>query len=110
MKQILSGGSDGELEMTAQQMEALGYGSAITPLRESGQRRQAQQTRISNKHALTKAGKRQLRVRLVREMDEVLDFFCLHKGCQHRRAQWYLSTGKLDGYPNDRPPCWSKWM
>jgi len=49
---------------------------------------------------------------------EVCSFFCLNAGCQHRRSQYYLSTGRLDGFTMSGmipcnakcPICSGKWQ
>lgn len=118
MKQILSSGSDDEVELTDEQLSAMGYGSSITPLRNSGERRRAQQCKTNNKYALTKRMKKNLRERQHRELLEVCSFFCLNAGCQHRRSQYYLSTGRLDGFTMSGmipcnakcPICSGKWQ
>ena len=54
MKQILSSGSDDELELIDEQLLAKGYRSSITPLRNSGKGRCAQQRKTNNKYVLMK--------------------------------------------------------
>jgi hypothetical protein len=48
---------------------------------------------------LEPAAKKQLRARLLTELNKVMQFFCLNYGCQHEQGEIYLLSGLLDSLP-----------
>jgi hypothetical protein len=107
IRQILGNKSREEEEPTIEQLQIIGAGSAITPLSARAQRRiqereaaddvPAANSPKKTKYALSKSMKIQLRRRQLRDLEDVLRYFFLHKGCQHARSSFYLSQGILDG-------------
>jgi superfamily II DNA helicase RecQ len=70
-----------------------GFNSAISPSRHGQQR---QQPDVNKKYSLGPTSRRSLRKRTTSELQDVICFFCLDKGCQHARGESYLAMGGLD--------------
>jgi superfamily II DNA helicase RecQ len=86
--------------------ECDGFNSAISP-----QRSRRRPSNITEQDfALGPTAKKALRSRCLVELNDVLRFFCLDFGCQHKRGEIYLSSGALDsthavGRCNTCPIC-----
>ena len=72
--------------------ECDGFNSAISPQRPI--RRPSKTT--EHDFALGPTAKKALRSRCLAELNDVLRFFCLDFGCQHKWGEIYLSSGALD--------------
>ena len=73
-------------------MECDGFNSAISP-----RRLPVRPANTSHEDfALRPTAKKCLRDRCIKELHEVVRFFCLDLGCQHERGEIYLSSGSLD--------------
>ena len=70
-----------------------GFNSAISPSRHGQQRQQPDENK---KYTLGPTARRSLRKRTTSELQDVIRFFCLDKGCQHARGESYLAMGGLD--------------
>ena len=70
-----------------------GFNSAISPSRHGQQRQQPDENKT---YALGPTARRSLRKRTTSELQDVICFFCLDKGCQHARGESYLAMGGLD--------------
>jgi hypothetical protein len=70
-----------------------GFNSAISPSMHGQQRQQPDENK---KCALGPTAKRSLHKRTKSELQDVIRFFCLDKGCQHARGESYLAMGGLD--------------
>jgi hypothetical protein len=55
-----------------------------------------QNCKEQNKYALGTMARRSLRQRTTSELQDVIRFFCLDRGCQHARGESYLAFGGLD--------------
>ena len=108
--------SDGDDDKTTPS-PIVGINSALSPLRQVGEAAAAAAAggdsttagRKLKKYQLGPAARKKHRDRSAREIQEVISFFCLDKGCMHVRAGKYLHAGVLD--PTgvaDRPPCNNK--
>ena len=94
--QLLRGSEHSVVINDNQSGQCKGFYSAISP--------QQAATRQANKSqedfALRPTAKKQLKDRCIKELLEVLRFFCLDLGCQqHKRGEIYLSSGYLDSIP-----------
>ena len=107
MRQSLSSESDDNATSTSElQQQMLGANSAISPLRQNAVRAaQAAQHTPTSAYALKRDGRRRLMTRQVRELLEVIRFFCTNRGCQHHASVHYLSTGRLTPPPPTDTPC-----
>ena len=96
-------------EPTNEELELRGAGSSITPLSAKAQRqltkrkdskdkakRSTKPKKTAGKYDLSHHMRRQLRERSLSEINNVVCFFFLNKGCQHYRAAFYMSDGCLD--------------
>jgi hypothetical protein len=102
IRQIYSSNQqEDERDVSVEELELRGMGSAISPLAQSARRELEQRrqptTRRANPYALTLEMKRKLKKRQHQELMDVLRFFFLDKGCQHYRGALYQSMGVLDG-------------
>lgn len=108
-KQILETREDFEVEEDMAP-EIVGFNTALTPLKNraatsapaNGLRKKKKQQPLSG------GAKKRLQQRQLRELHEVLSFFCLDNGCQHCLREHYLSSGKYEPVPDDidtYPPC-----
>jgi len=94
--QLLCGNDDtcGDETQTEGTQECEGFNPAISPRRPDRQANTSQ-----HDFALGPAAKKQLRARSLTELHEVMRFFCLNFGCQHKRGEIYLLSGSLDSLP-----------
>jgi hypothetical protein len=90
--QLVRGGEYTDITVEAQSGECEGFNSAISPRRPSARPANTSQEDF----ALGPTAKKRLRDRSIKELHEVLRFFCLDLGCQHERGEIYLSSGSLD--------------
>jgi hypothetical protein len=74
--------------------EGGGYNSTISPRQEIRPANNSQ-----TEFPLGPAAQKQLRVRTLDELHQVVRFFWLNLGCQHVRGEIYLSTGLLNTLP-----------
>ena len=63
------------------------------------------QRKRDKKYKLSKTQREHLVKRQHGDLMDVLDLFCLDRGCIQRRIQMYLSVGRLVDYPDEVPPC-----
>jgi hypothetical protein len=82
------------------------FNSAISPSRHGQQRKQPDENK---KYALGPTARRSLRKRTTSELQDVICFFCLDKGCQHARGESYLAMGGLDLGNIICTPCGNSW-
>ena len=89
------------------QLEFVAATSALSPIADSARRR-LDTTKSPTKTAkgtLTRAEKKRLKQRELRELTEVVQFYCLDLGCQQLRKEHYLSTGRLAAVPRGTEDC-----
>lgn len=97
--------------MTDQELELMGAGSSISPIARRARRtledRQTPRINTHNKYDLSRAGKRKLLKLNLLHLEEVVRFFFLNLGCQHRRVARCMSTRVLEGedYYSVGEPC-----
>ena len=91
--QLLRGSNhDTNITIDSQPGECDGFNSAISPRRPP-----ARPANNSHKDfALGPTAKKRVRDRCIEELHEVVRFFCLDLGCQHKHREIYLSSGSLD--------------
>jgi hypothetical protein len=102
MQQIIFSHTDQEsTSMTDQELELMGAGSSISPIARRARRtledRQTPRINTHNKYDLSRAGKRKLLELNLLHLEEVVRFFFLNLGCQHRRVARCMSTRVLEG-------------
>ena len=80
-----------------QQVESVAATTQISPLAKQAERQLSQRVKQERKYfaLLSKADRKRLRSRQVRELNKVLQFYCLDFGCQQLRKENYLSSGLL---------------
>jgi len=78
-----------------------GFNSAISPSRNGCPQNHKEQ----KKYELGATARRSLRQRTTSELQDVIRFFCLNRGCQHARAESYLAFGGLDVTNEAGTPC-----
>ena len=93
-------------DLTNEELEIRGAGSAITPLAASAKKQlekrkdkaasKGKPKKRRSKYELSDSMKRQLRKRMLDDLTDVLRFFFLHFGCMHYRGAFYMSDGVLD--------------
>ena len=106
MRQSLSSEFDDNATSTSElQQQVLGANSVISPLRNNAARAAQVAQQKTTTYALKRDGRRRLMTRQVRELLEVVRFFCTNRGCQHRASAHYLSTGRLTTPPPTDNPC-----
>ena len=82
------------------QVEFVAATSQVSPIAEQAKRllekKKRKKKKSNNQSApLSKADKRRLCARQIRELTEVVQFYCLDLGCQQVRKEHYLATGCL---------------
>ena len=93
--QLLRGSEHSVVIDDDQSGQRKGFNSAISPRRAA-----TWQANTSQKDfALRPTAKKRLRDHCIEELLEVLRFFCLDLGYQHKRGDIYLSSGYLDSIP-----------
>ena len=90
--QLVRGSEHTDITIDSQSGECEGFNSAISPRRPP-----ARPANNSHKDfALGPTAKKRLQDCCIEELHEVVRFFCLDLGCQHKRGEIYLSSGSLD--------------
>ena len=100
MTQLITKSQDDEVKDHGSS-DVEGYNSAISPSRNE----RPQNRKEQNKYALGTMARRSLRLRTTSELQDVIRFFCLDRGCQHARGESYLAFGGLDLTSEVGTPC-----
>ena len=90
--QLVRGSEHTDITVEAQSGECEGFNSAISPRRPPARPANTSQEDF----AFGPTARKRLRDRCIEELHEVLSFFGLDLGCQHKRGKIYLSSGSLD--------------
>jgi hypothetical protein len=90
--QLVRGSEHTDITVEAQSGECEGFNSAISPRRPPARPANTSQEAF----AFGPTAKKRLRDRCIEVLHEVLSFFGLDLGCQHKRGKIYLSSSSLD--------------
>lgn len=117
-QQILTTKRDDEIVVPELGKEVLGFNSALSPLSKRAAAAATKADAKRDKYPLSSARKKKLKVRQLREVEEMLRFLALDNGCQHALREWYLHTGVFEKPPDSAniprcvtrcPICTKEW-